>query len=547
MAKRTIVVIIKNEVENLEFKDILNLNFNKEYDLIYTDNLDSTIKQNPKLRPFIIICDYEEISENIFEITSSISKNKATQEVPLILCITEDNLDNIVDYQIDDFIKKPFNEKVLIARLKLILKKSDLRNQLNEKTSELKEFLKEKDKLYHMLSARDLALNKTAAVAIINKKGILIFINDKFCSTTKYSKHELIGKDYKSIVYSSMKNSSEYEIVWRTIYRGDIWRGEVCSKTKLGDIIWTDTAISPIYDEKGRVLKFFTIHFDVTDRKNFERELKDKNESVTLSINYASRIQKALLPSNLYMTELVNEYFVFYKPRDIVSGDFYWMKQISHLTVFAVADCTGHGVPGAFMSMLGFSFLNEIVTFRNSKLPSQILNELRLLIKQSLHQDDIRSELEDGMDIVICSIDSNNKKMFFAGAMNYIYIIRNKNLPIIEGVNITKFENETNNLFQIDGDDMPLGVFYKEDLFKTTIIDLLEDDIIYGFSDGYGDQFGGENNIKFTTKKFRNLLLEICNNPLETQKKLLQSTYDNWVTAYNKRQIDDILILGIKI
>ncbi len=544
--KKIILVIISDTSNNNNFRDILRQNFDTEYELFFTERPEVFVTENPRVRPLTVICDYEEMADNIAEIMTFLGKHKQMIDIPVTFCITESNLDNIADYEIYDFIKKPFNQKVLIARLKLLLKKSDLKNQLDEKNQELKDFLREKTRLNLKLSARDLALNKSAAASIMSKKGTITFINDKFCSISKYGKHELMGIEYVSII-CNQKNRKEYDNIWRTIYRGEIWRGEICCRTKLNEIIWTDTTISPVYDERGRITNFFGIHFDITDRKNFEQQLKEKNENVTLSINYASRIQKALLPSNQYLKEVLMDYFVFYKPRDIVSGDFYWVKQVSHITVVALADCTGHGVPGAFMSMLGFSFLNEIVTFRNSKQPSQILNELRLLIKQSLHQEGANANLDDGMDITICSIDFNNKKMFFTGAMNCVYIVRDKNNPIIKGENINLTANENKNLFQIEGDYLAIGTFQKDSLFKTTTVDLYENDILYNFSDGYIDQFGGENNIKFTSKKFKRMLLEISKFPLNEQKEMLQTTYDNWVTAYNRRQIDDILILAVKI
>jgi len=258
-----------------------------------------------------------------------------------------------------------------------------------------------------------------------------------------------------------------------------------------------------------------------------KEEIENKNRHITSSIEYASRIQQALLPPQELIKKHLPNNFILFKPRDIVSGDFYWLKHINNYTIYATADCTGHGVPGAFMSMLGISFLNEIVTKDFINKPSEILNELRKKIKDSLRQTGKSNESKDGMDIAVCVIDNERMVLEYSGAYNPVYIIRNGELHEIKA---------TRN---------PIGIFLKEIPFNNHEFKLEKEDIIYTFSDGYVDQFGGEKNTKFKTRNFKALLIEISNKPLEEQKEILDKTIIEW--QGDAEQTDDIIILGIKM
>jgi len=257
-------------------------------------------------------------------------------------------------------------------------------------------------------------------------------------------------------------------------------------------------------------------------------EIEEKNRNITDSILYASRIQTAILPPKEFMNKTLPEHFILFKPRDIVSGDYYWMTQKGDETVIAVADCTGHGVPGAFMSMLGVAFLNEIVNRAEKMTASNILNELRDNVKKSLRQTGKKDEAKDGMDIALCVLNQNKKCLQYAGAYNPLYLIRNGELK------------------QVKADRMPIGIYYKEkESFTNHIVDLEKDDMIYLFSDGYVDQFGGSNGKKFLHKQFKNLFVEIHKNPMHDQKLTLDNTLEKWMGDYE--QVDDILIMGFRI
>ena len=239
-----------------------------------------------------------------------------------------------------------------------------------------------------------------------------------------------------------------------------------------------------------------------------------------------------MLPPEQYFHEILNDVFILFKPRDIVSGDFYWIKQVNQYVILAAADCTGHGVPGAFMSMLGISYLNEIVQRREITQANQVLNELRKQIRNSLRQHGQPEESKDGMDMALCVIDEKNKTLQYSGANNPLYLIRDK--------------NGTPELTEFKADRMPLG--YYQGRFKTFTnndIQLEYGDVFYLFSDGFVDQKGGKDDKKFLSKNFKKLLLEIHQEPMREQKNILDKTITDWMG--DTSQIDDILVIGVRV
>jgi serine phosphatase RsbU (regulator of sigma subunit)/ligand-binding sensor domain-containing protein len=264
-------------------------------------------------------------------------------------------------------------------------------------------------------------------------------------------------------------------------------------------------------------------------------KIAELHKSIMDSIFYARRIQEALLPPDELLKELLPEYFVLFKPRDIVSGDFYWASQHENRAILVAADCTGHGVPGAFMSMLGISFLNEIVNKIDSVESHLILNELRANVKKSLRQTGKENEAKDGMDLALCIIDYKNMKMEYSGAFNSLYLIRD------------------GELIKYDADRMPIGIYIREkDSFTKHIVELQKGDSFYIFSDGFVDQFGGPKGSKLMTKRFKELLLENYTKPMSEQKEILERYLADWQSYTNEkgdnyRQIDDILVIGVRI
>jgi len=260
-------------------------------------------------------------------------------------------------------------------------------------------------------------------------------------------------------------------------------------------------------------------------------DLFQKNKEITESINYGKRIQSALLTPETYISELLHENFILYKPKDIVSGDFYWVKQVNQYIIVAAVDCTGHGVPGAFMSMLGLSFLNEIIQRREITQANQILNELRNQVKYSLRQHGQRDESKDGMDIALCVIDLKNKLIQFSGANNPLYVIREI--------------NGSPELIEIKGDRMPIGFYHGLDkTFTNNELQIEMGDTIYIFTDGFIDQIGGKEGKKFLSKNFKDLLLENYLLSMHEQKVTLDETIQEWMAGQPQR--DDILVIGIR-
>jgi serine phosphatase RsbU (regulator of sigma subunit) len=260
-------------------------------------------------------------------------------------------------------------------------------------------------------------------------------------------------------------------------------------------------------------------------------EQKDKIEqqqkALGESLEYASSIQSALLPDLRYLYKIFPESFVLFKPRDIVSGDFYWYARKGNRVAVTAADCTGHGVPGAFMSMLGISFLNEIVS-KNIPKANTILNRLRENVMKALHQTGELTENKDGMDISLCVIDLDDMLLNFAGAFNPLYLVRD------------------GNLLETRGDKMPIGInAVVEKSFRNHSVKLEAGDQIYLFSDGYPDQFGGPHDKKFKYRALKELLVRIHKKPMDSQKKELERSFIRWKA--DNEQVDDVLLIGIKI
>ena len=245
------------------------------------------------------------------------------------------------------------------------------------------------------------------------------------------------------------------------------------------------------------------------------------------SLKYASFIQKAILPDQRYLRNTLSDYFLLYKPRDIISGDFYYCSRREGLIVVAAGDCTGHGVPGALLSIMGISFLNEILSSRGPIQPARILNLLRERVMNALHQKGEELENKDAMDMAVLVYNTETQELQYSGANNPLYHIRNRVLT------------------EIKADKMPVGInAIEEESFTNHALQLKQGDIVYIFSDGYADQFGGPMNKKFKYGPMKELLINISGNSMEDQQAELNEVIDAW--KGDEPQIDDMLIFGIK-
>ncbi|MBN2520916.1 MAG: SpoIIE family protein phosphatase, partial [Bacteroidales bacterium] len=277
--------------------------------------------------------------------------------------------------------------------------------------------------------------------------------------------------------------------------------------------------------------------------QNAYNEITLKNRDITDSINYAKRIQTSVLPPVEYVKDIVPQSFILFKPKDILSGDFYWIEKYSgksnskqndsknsEFIIAAAVDCTGHGVPGALLSIMGYNLLSNIVNEYKYTKPSDILNILQKGVRNYLRQQDNDLKSKDGMDLSLISYDKNNRKLQFAGARNKLFLIKH------------------GELITIKGDRQSIGGHiskkYRGKSFTNYEFEICNDDLVYIFSDGYIDQFGGPNNLKFSYNAFGKLLLSIHKKSLEEQKIILNETLEDWKNS--QRQIDDILVMGFK-
>ena len=280
---------------------------------------------------------------------------------------------------------------------------------------------------------------------------------------------------------------------------------------------------------------------DITERLKLEKEIQAKNKIIELknisiqdSINYAQRIQLSIFPPQEEMDATLKEYFIFYKPLTAISGDFYWMRnapaEADHgkIVMLAVADCTGHGVPGALMSIVGNTLLNQTIKSLTITSPAQTLDFLNVELQKNLKHKDA-GYIRDGMDIVICAIDYEKKLLHFSGANNSIYIVRN------------------NELIELKGDRQAISAATDQEKkpFSSQSLSIQSNDCIYLFTDGYSDQFGGERGKKFLDKRVKSLLVSMDAKNMQQQHDFLSQQFDAWRGDHD--QVDDVLVIGFKI
>ena len=262
--------------------------------------------------------------------------------------------------------------------------------------------------------------------------------------------------------------------------------------------------------------------------ENQRQKLEELYKDVTDSIRYAKRLQDSILPPDSFVKKLLPESFVLFRPKDIVSGDFYWIEEANGKALFAAVDCTGHGVPGAFMSIVGANALNQAVAAANLDTPGLILDELHRLSSEALNKTADEKSVRDGMDLALCALSKNRKTLEYAGANNPLYLLRG------------------DEIIQVKADKFPIGGFESgQHHYKTHTLPVQKGDIIYIFSDGYADQFGGSRGKKFMYRQFREVLMQIRTLPMEEQKKELEQIMENWKGTYE--QVDDVLVIGVKI
>lgn len=358
-------------------------------------------------------------------------------------------------------------------------------------------------------------------IAFVDENGIRQYVNSKYLEITGYTIAQAVGQK------TSLFDDENIELI-QEVKQGKTIKREYYRKAK--NYFFQRLVVSPILNDDKEAVMFVILIEDISIEKQQQRIIQEQHTKLEIalknihdSLNYAKVIQESLLPKGDLLNKYFPENFVFFIAKDVVSGDFYYFKKYKDYIILSVADCTGHGIPGAFISMLGYSLLNQIITYDNVDSPGMALELLRKQTKQ------IFENFHGGMDIALCAINTKTNKLQFAGAYNPLYIVRNKELIVFKAT------------------PNPIGYYPVEKEFVTKTTALEENDVLYLFSDGYADQFGEDENGKngkYTKKRFKNLLVNISDKKFSEQKKMLENNFDLWRDG--QEQIDDVAIVGLK-
>jgi PAS domain S-box-containing protein len=409
------------------------------------------------------------------------------------------------------------------------------------------------------------ALHNAAIVSETDLQGNITFANDMFYKFCKYSPEELIGRNHR-ILKSGHQPDEIFVELWQTISRGKVWAGEVKNKAKDGSYYWVWATITPILDlETKRPIKYVSVRFDITQQKLHEEELEVKNKEINQllerlqqaqqqleeqfiekssaleeSVTYAMRIQHTMLPSPPTLKSIIPEPFeisVFFQPREQVSGDFYWVGQRKNRTVLALGDSTGHGVPGAFLSLVGITTLNKLVQDRGITDPSHLLDEMDSEIRAALKQDQSDNDdmIQDSIEMAVCSFIPHKSEIQFAAAMRKSYLVKTNG-----------------DCIEISADRRPVGgTLYGNDPFNIQTLNMSSGEVLFMFSDGFMTQLTNipqpdGRSRKFGAKAFREMLVEAAKlNNLDDCVVMFKQSLNEWRGLGNP-QTDDILILALR-
>ena len=407
------------------------------------------------------------------------------------------------------------------------------------------------------LQCRMDAVNNANIVSETDLLGNITFVNDKFCEISGYSADELLGKNHR-ILKSGHQPDEIFVELWETISAGKFWQGLVKNKKKDGGYYWVRATVTPILGSDGKPAKYISVRTDVTEQIELEENLAESIKSqiklnaelaaakelleeamdetqneIKDSIVYAERIQYALLPTpETFAQRLPEGYecFVIFMPKDRVGGDFYWVGNWKNKTIVAVGDGTGHGVPGAFMSIVGIGALTKIVEDRGIIEPSSILEILDEEVRRGLNQTGQADDIQDSLEATVCCLQPGKGNVSLASAMRQAIHIHN------------------GELVEIAGDRRPVGgTLYGKGEFTTKQINLQPGDCLYLFSDGFFSQLGGEDKVAKTMgrKRFKDILSASAGLDMNAQKNALLQHLGDWKGEIRK-QTDDVVIVGLK-
>ncbi|MGW8316598.1 MAG: SpoIIE family protein phosphatase [Bacteroidales bacterium] len=400
---------------------------------------------------------------------------------------------------------------------------------IDESLRNLKHFSSAFGREYHVSTVN----TGKGALDLLEKKTFQLVITDQHLPDMGGIEFmELMLSLYPDTMRMIMSGTSDKDTIIQALNKGIIYR-YVAKPWSREDLMQSIDSAMEVYNLKVQNRNLINSLEDA--KRNLEhkviertREIERQKENITDSLHYASRIQKALMLPEEELLKIMPSHFIMNKPKDIVSGDFYWVSSKQDRLIIAVADCTGHGVPGAFMSILGINFLNEIVNNMDTPRASDILNKLRDEIIKTLGQTGQRDETKEGMEMALCVVDYKHRMVEYSGAFRPMYMVSKGELVVIPG------------------DRMPIGIYGEEKAsFSNLEIPFEDQDMIYLFTDGYVDQIGGLQRKTFKTIRFKRLLKEISERSLEDQKFILREEHEIWRAG--KEQIDDILVLGVRL
>ncbi len=372
-----------------------------------------------------------------------------------------------------------------------------------------------------------LSENSPDLITRFTHEGEVFYINPMIENYTGQKPSELLNKKLEEIEVEDLIKKEWVEMLKEVEDKNEKVNKEMDFPSVIGDRVMQVNAI-PEYDEENLLESILMVSHDITERKQIELEIQSKNRKITESINYAKRIQGAILPNNAVIRQILPDSFILYKARDVVSGDFPWFINVGDILYFAAVDCTGHGVPGALISLIGYFLLNDIVKGRKITDPGEILDHLDRSVTKTLRQDSSDSKTKDGMDIALCKIDLNNKEVSYAGAHRPLYFMNNGELE------------------QIKGDKFPIGggIYKNQTKFTSTTIEVKKGDSIFFCSDGFPDQFGGPDNRKYGPKRLREAIVKYHKKSMMEINQLIDKEWTEW--KGDQKQTDDVLLIGVR-
>ena len=367
-------------------------------------------------------------------------------------------------------------------------------------------------------------------IIMMNNRMEIDWVNGAFVKEFGYTENEVIGKTPGKLLRGKKSDLSKFTNLEKIMLKGRKGSSEFLLYDKIEQPIWIQASVDPVYNRKGKIEQYICLMQNIQNVKEAQQIIEEKNKDITDSINYAKRIQSAILPNLKIIKRNLPEHFMFYKPKDVVSGDFYFMEFTKNKVIVAIADCTGHGVPGAMMTSIGAAGLNNAILDKKLSDPAKILAHLDIYIKNSLSASN--EDLTDGMDIGIMAFNYKNRTIEYCGAKRPLFLVDDKG-----------------EMTTIPGIKRSIGEFtFGEDTyFHTTEIPIDSPLSIYCFSDGVPDQFGGEKRKKLYLKKLNAFLLSNHKLPFKEQHEELENMLNKWTNNYEISQTDDMVLFGAKV